>query len=126
MDMTTTAPAEDRFSTNHSSATTGTTNGQPFPSPVPVFGASVRHPNTSVDWSKFDPITGDPAFYYRNTSPYTESYNFSWERQLKTGIFFRLSYVGSEAHRLLVLTSADPGNAALCLSVSKPDEVMPG
>ena len=108
------------------SATTGTTNGQPFPSPVPVFGASVRHPNTSVDWSKFDPITGDPAFYYRNTSPYTESYNFSWERQLKTGIFFRLSYVGSEAHRLLVLTSADPGNAALCLSVSKPDEVMPG
>lgn len=27
---------------------------------------------------------------------------------------------------MLVLTSADPGNAALCLSVSKPDQVSPG
>ena len=108
------------------SATTGTTNGQPFPSPAPTFGASVRHPDATVDWSKFKPITGDPAFYYRNTSPYTESYNLSWERELKTGTLFRVSYVGSQAHRLLVLTSADPGDAGRCLSVSKPNQVMPG
>ncbi len=108
------------------SATTGTTNGQPFPSPVPTFGASPSHPNTSVDWSKYNPITGDPAFYYRNTSPYTESYSLSWERELPNTIFLRLGYVGSQAHHLLVLTSADPGNAALCLSVSKPEQVMPG
>ena len=59
------------------SATTGQSYGQPFPSPIPSFGASPSHPNTSVDWSKFDPMTGDPAFYYGNTSPYTESYSFS-------------------------------------------------
>ena len=108
------------------SATTGGTNGQPFPSPIPAFGASVSHPNTSVDWSKYSPITGDPAFYYRNTSPYTESYNVSWERELANGTFLQASYVGSQAHRLLVLTSANPGNAALCLSVSQPNQVMPG
>lgn len=108
------------------SATTGGTNGQPFPSPIPAFGASVHHPNTAVDWSKYTPITGDPAFYYRNVSPYTESYNLSFERELASGTFLRASYVGSQAHRLLVLTSADPGNAALCLTVSKPDQVMPG
>jgi hypothetical protein len=108
------------------SATTGLTNGQPFPSPIPVFGASASHPNKTVDWSNYAPITGDPAFYYRNTSPYTESYNLSVERELPGKTVLKLSYVASQAHHLLVLTSADPGNAALCLSVSQPSEVAPG
>ncbi len=96
-----------------------TANGpgtQPFPSPIPAFGASASHPNTSVDWSKYAPITGDPAFYYRNTSPYTESYNISVERELARNTFLKLGYVGSQAHHLLVLTSANPGNPALCLA----------
>ena len=113
------------FSEPFVSATTGINNGQPFPSPIPVFGASPRHPNTSVDWFSYTPITGDPAFYYRNTSPYTESYNLSYERELGRGTFLKLAYVGSQAHHLLVLTSADPGNAALCLSVSQKSQVMP-
>ena len=98
------------------SATTGAANGQPFPSPIPVFGASASRPNTSVAWSKYEPITGDPAFYYRNTSPYTESYNLSFERELARNTYLMLGYVGSQAHHLLVLTSANPGNPALCLS----------
>jgi hypothetical protein len=76
------------------SAATGASYGQPFPSPVPAFGASRIHPNSTVDWSKYSPITGDPAFYYRNVSPYTENYNASWEREFRTGTFFRVSYVG--------------------------------
>jgi hypothetical protein len=96
-----------------------TANGpgtQPFPSPIPSFGASASHPNTTVDWSKYTPITGDPAFYYRNTSPYTESYNLSLEREVARNTFLKLAYVGSQAHHLLVLTSANPGNPALCLA----------
>jgi hypothetical protein len=108
------------------SATTGLTNGQPFPSPIPVFGASASHPNNTVAWSNYAPITGDPAFYYRNTSPYTESYNLAVERELPGKTVLKLSYVASQAHHLLVLTSADPGNAALCLSVSQASEVAPG
>jgi len=108
------------------SATTGQSYGQPYPSPIPVFGASQQHPNNTVDWSKYNPITGDPAFYYRNTTPYTESYSLSWEREITASTVATFSYVGSQAHRLLVLTSADPGNASVCLSVSKPDQVMPG
>ena len=108
------------------SATTGLTNGQPFPSPVPKFGASPSHPNSTVEWSKYSPITGDPAFYYRNVSPYSETYNVSWEREFPRSTFLRLSYVGSQSHHLLVLTSADPGDAALCLSVSQSSQVMPG
>jgi len=96
-----------------------TANGpttQPFPSPIPAFGASPSHPNTSVDWANYTPVTGDPAFYYRNTSPYTESYNLSVERELLANTFLKIAYVGSQAHHLLVLTSANPGNPALCLS----------
>jgi hypothetical protein len=36
------------------------------------------------------------------------------------------SYVGTQAHHLLVLISANPGNPALCLSLSQPEDVMPG
>ena len=107
-------------------AVTGLSNGQPFPSPIPEFGASVKHPNNSVDWSKYLPITGDPAFYYRNTSPYTESYNLSYEREVAHSTYLKLGYVGAQAHHLLVLTSANPGNAAACLSVSRQDLVAAG
>jgi hypothetical protein len=108
------------------SASTGSSNGQPFPSPIPAFGASVSHPNTSVDWSKYEPITGDPAFYYRNTSPYTESYTFSIERELRNGSVLELGYVGAQAHHLLVLIPANPGDATKCLSVSKSSQVVSG
>ncbi len=108
------------------SATTGLTNGQPFPSPIPAFGASASNPNGSVDWSKYEPVTGDPAFYYGNTSPYTESYTLSIQRELPAKTFLDVSYVGSQAHHLLVLTSANPGDATTCLSVSQANEVMPG
>jgi hypothetical protein len=36
-----------------------------------------------------------------------------------------LSYVGSQAHHLLLVYSANPGNPALCLALSKPDAVAP-
>ena len=108
------------------SASTGSTNGQPFPSPIPTFGASRSHPNITVDWTKYMPITGDPAFYYRNTSPYAESYTVSIERELQPGTILEAAYVGSQAHHLLVLTPASPGNAERCLSVSEPSQVLPG
>lgn len=107
-------------------STGGKSYGQPFPSPIPAFGASVSHPNTSVDWTKYEPITGDPAFYYRNTSPYTESYTLSLERELHQGTVLNLGYVGAQAHHLLALIPANPGNATTCLSVSESSEVMPG
>ncbi|HEY2470789.1 MAG TPA: hypothetical protein VGI45_23550 [Terracidiphilus sp.] len=108
------------------SASTGESNGQPFPSLISGVGASRQHPNTTVDWSKYSPITGDPAFYYRNASPYTESYNASIERQLGQDITLTLGYVGARAHNLLVLTPASPGSAERCLSVNDPSQVAPG
>ena len=67
-----------------------------------------------------------PTFFRGNVPPYTESYTLSVERQIAANTFLNVGYVGSEAHHLLVLTSANPGNPALCLSLSQPSDVMPG
>ena len=50
----------------------------------------------------------------------------SLQRQIGNSTLISLSYVGNQAHHLLVLEAANPGNPALCLSLSQPSEVAPG
>jgi hypothetical protein len=114
------------FETPFVTAASGQSVGQRFPEPIPASGASAARPNTAVDWSQYLPITGMPAFYYRNSTPYTESYSFSIQRQVARNTLLTAGYVGSQAHHLLVLISANPGNPALCLSLSRREDVMPG
>jgi len=87
---------------------------QLFPASFPGFGASAKHPDTTVNWSKLKPISGDPAFSNHNVVPYGEHYNLSFERQFRNSVLFTLGYAGSEAHHLLVLEESNPGNPALC------------
>jgi hypothetical protein len=61
-----------------------------------------------------------------NTYPYTENYFFSIERQLAANTVLSLSYVGSQAHHLLVTYSANPGSPSLCLALSSSSAVAPG
>lgn len=104
------------FATPFVAAATGRSLGQPFPSPIPTLGASASNPNTTVDWSKYLPITGVPAFFHENVPPYSESYTLSLEREVTASTILRVSYVGNQAHHLLVLLSANPSNPPLCLS----------
>ena len=123
-DYTSLAPV--LFPTPFVSAANGQQFVQPFPSPIPAYGASPSQPNTSVDWSKYLPITGVPSFNQGNVPPYAETYTLSLERQLGKSTLLTASYVGSQAHHLLVITPANPGNAVACLSVSEPSQVAPG
>ena len=107
-------------------AATGENVGQRFPSPIASPGASREHPDTAVDWSKYLPIEGVPAFFPENVTPYSENYMLSVQRQLWRAAVLSLSYVGTQSHHLLVLTSANPGNPALCLELSQPESVMAG
>src|SRR5438105_2366633 len=50
----------------------------------------------------------------------------SVQRELAANAVATASYVGSRGHNILVIRQANPGNAALCLSVSQPDQVAPG
>jgi hypothetical protein len=121
-----TSLAPPLFSDPFVTAASGQNVGQRFPEPIPKLGASAANPNSSVAWATYLPITGVPSFFYRNISPYSASYSLSFERQLMPDTLLTLSYAGSQAHHLLVLTSANPGNSAECLSVSQPNQVMPG
>ncbi len=64
--------------------------------------------------------------YNGNKYPYNENYFLSIERQFGASTLLNLSYVGSQAHHLLMIYSANPGNPALCLALSKPSAVAPG
>ena len=114
------------FETPFVIAATGQDTGQRFPSPIAEPGASARNPNNTVDWSSYLPIAHMPAYYPGNVTPYTESYTVSIERELFRSTTLKVSYLGSQAHHLLVLISANPGNPALCLSLSRPEDVLPG
>ncbi len=114
------------FATPFVTAASGEDIGQRFPEPIPPAGASAKNPNTAVDWAQYLPITGVPSFFHGNVTPYSESYTLSFEREVAPDTVLTASYVGTQAHHLLVLISANPGNPALCLSLSQPEDVMPG
>ncbi|SPF43640.1 TonB-dependent receptor plug (fragment) [Candidatus Sulfopaludibacter sp. SbA4] len=61
-----------------------------------------------------------------NTVPYAENDFLSIQRQIGASTLLSLSYVGSEAHHLLAVYSANPGNPALCLALSQPRAVAVG
>lgn len=120
------SPAPPLFANPFVTASTGTNLGQYFPVRLAPLDVSSSRPDTSIDWSQYEPISGIPAYSVHNRIPYTEQYMFSIERQLGDKSLFTASYVGNQAHRLLVLVESNPGSPALCLSLSQTGEVAPG
>jgi hypothetical protein len=121
-----TSSAPPLFATPFISAADGATHVQPFPLTFPPLNASVDHPNPSIDFSPYLPQAGMTSPFRGNTYPYNENYFFSIEREIHKNTVLSLSYVGSQAHHLLLVYSANPGNPALCLALSKPSAVAPG
>ena len=114
------------FATPFINAANGTVHVNPFPMTFPPLNASPDHPNSSIDFSPFLPQAGMTAPPPGNTYPYAENYFLSIERQLSTDTVLSFSYVGSEAHHLLAIYSANPGNPATCLMLSQSSAVAPG
>jgi hypothetical protein len=112
------SPAPTLFNDPFVTASNGQDFGQPFPISL---GA-----HSSFDWSQYLPISGIPAYRAGNKIPYSQQYMFSIQRQLGSDTLVSASYVGNTGHRLLVLVAANPGDPALCLSLSQPGEVAPG
>jgi Carboxypeptidase regulatory-like domain len=111
------SPAPPTFSNPFVTASTGHPLGQYFPVTFAPLNSSSSHPDSTLDWSQYIPITGIPAYPVSNRIPYTEQYMFSIERQLGNNTVFSASYVGNQSHRLLVLVESNPGDPALCLSL---------
>jgi hypothetical protein len=113
-----TSPVPPLFATPFIAAS-GEADNNPFPLTFVPFGATASHPNSRIDISQFPSIAGMTATPPTNTYPYTENYFLSFQRELNASTVLNLSYVGSEAHHLLVVYSANPGNPALCLALNQ-------
>jgi hypothetical protein len=114
-----TSPGPPLFATPFITASNGSFTGNPFPLTFPPLNASPQHPNAGVDFAPFEPQAGMTAPPPWNTYPYNENYFLSIERQFGGNTVLSLSYVGSQAHHLLVIYSANPGNPALCLQLNR-------
>jgi len=124
--FTYTSPAPPLFATPFVDAATGNPEGQRFPAQLAPLNVSRTNPDTTIDFSQFEPISAIPGYKTNNTTPYSEEYMLSLQRQIRVNTLLSMSYVGNQAHHLLVLEAANPGNPALCLSLSHPDQVAPG
>jgi len=114
------------FATPFITASDGSVHVQPFPMKFPPLDTTASNPTKGIDFSPFLPQAGMTTPFRGNTYPYNENYFFSIERQLGMNTLLSVSYVGSQAHHLLLVYSANPGSPALCLALSKPSAVAPG
>jgi hypothetical protein len=100
----------------------GSSQGQRFPFVMPVVGGNA---NQNVDFTPFLPISGSPGYATTNQVPYAEHYNFTIQRAIGKSTVASIGYVGTQGHHLLAELQANPGNAALCMSL-RGTGVMPG
>ena len=112
-----TSAAPPLFASPFTVAATGANAGQRFPLQHVAYGASRANPNSTVNWSQFEPLVGIPAVDPNDVTPYAQHWMASVERQFGTSTLATVSYVGTSSHHLLVLEEANPANPALCLSL---------
>ena len=97
-----------------------------FPVTQPPLYFSAKNPasgppfDTLPDFfSAFGTIGSSPAFNNKNRLPYAEEYELSIEHQLTRSDLLTVSYVGTQAHRLLASESANPGSSGDVLGVRR-------
>jgi hypothetical protein len=124
--FTYTSPAPPLFATPFVDAATGNSEGQRFPAQLAPLNVSPSNPDSNIDFSQFEPIGAIPGYKTTNRIPYTEEFMLSLQRQIGASTLLTISYVGNQAHHLIVLEAANPGNPELCLSASQVGQVAPG
>ncbi len=108
-----TSPGSVDFSEPYRNRLDGGTDGegQRFPFTTPIPGSPA---NKTLDFSVYEPLSYFPGYDIHNELPYAEHFNFSIQRELSKSTVLTISYVGTEGHRLIAQTEANPGDPALC------------
>jgi len=102
-------PFEEPFRNRLDGGTDG--EGQRFPFTVPIPGSPA---NKTLSFSVYEPMSYFPGYDIHNKLAYAEHFNFSIQRELTRATVLTLAYVGTEGHRLISQSEANPGNAAFC------------
>jgi Carboxypeptidase regulatory-like domain/TonB dependent receptor len=121
-----TSPLPPLFATPFITASTGQNNGQPFPYTFAPLDSSRSNPDVDINWATYEPISGIPGYDVHSKVPYTEEWMVSIERQAGPNTVFSASYVGTVSHHQRVLIEPNPGDPALCVSLSQTSEVVAG
>jgi hypothetical protein len=111
------SPGPPLLATPFITAASGFNNGQRFPFSFPPHNVSRSHPDSSINWANFVPLSADPFFYYRNRAPYINNYMFSIQREITSRTVLTVSYVGNQGHHILAVIPVNTGNQTLCLSI---------
>ena len=86
----------------------GSSQTQRFPFVFPIPGdPSLK----TLDYSRYLPIQGSPGFAITNRLGYAEHYNFTIQRELTPTIIATLAYVGTQGHKLISQSEANPGRS---------------
>jgi hypothetical protein len=85
--------------------------GQRFPFTTPIPGSPA---NKTLSFAVYEPLSYFPGYDIHNKLPYAEHFNLSFQRELSKSTVLTISYVGTEGHRLIAQTEANPGDPALC------------
>lgn len=90
----------------------------PFPFTYPPTNVSAKNPDTTFNWASVEPISGSALYNVHNTVPYLESYFLGVQREVAKNTVFTANYVGTQGRHQLSIEEANPGNPALCLSLT--------
>jgi hypothetical protein len=112
-----TSPGPVLFEEPYLNRQDGTTKdeGQRFPFTHPVPGSPA---NQTLSFAVYEPMSYFPGYDINNRLPYAEHFNFSIQRELSKSTVLTLAYVGTEGHRLISQSEANPGDAALCMQLA--------
>ena len=119
------SPTPAMFATPFVDLYTGNQEGQRFPVPAGVGNATPSNPDSNVNWAQYEPISSSPTYYYKNVTPYTESWMASVQRQLAKNAVMTVNYVGNVGRHNMVIDEANPATPSLCLALSQPSAVAP-
>jgi hypothetical protein len=98
---------------------------QKFPFTFPPTDVSASNPDNDVPWESYLPISSSDAVGVNNTVPYNQNYFFGIQQDLGSATVLTVNYVGSVGRHLANSVEANPGDPALCLSLTK-DVLAPG
>jgi carboxypeptidase family protein len=128
-----TGQSEPTFSAPFTNRATATSITNFFPVTQPPLHFSAKHPasgppydNLTEFFNAFGTIGSSPAFNNNNRLPYAEEYELSVEHQITSSDLLTVSYVGTQAHRLLSSESANPGSPSLCLQLAAEGAIAVG
>jgi hypothetical protein len=117
------SPNPTEFDLPYQTRLDGSSQTQRFPFTFPVPGSAA---NKTLDYSIYLPISFSPGYDIHNRMPYAEHYNLSIQRELSKSTVLTLAYVGTQGHKLIAQYAANPGDPALCLSLSTAADVAAG